>query len=99
MKKDELCQELLKRQGGTCAICGEPPCKKRLHIDHDHKTNKIRGLLCFRCNFAVGFFRDDPDVMFAAAEYVSEEKWDAQDMKELNHAWRKAHPEIQEPPS
>lgn len=44
---------LLKRQGGVCAICGKPPKKTRLAVDHDHKTGKVRGLLCFYCNFRI----------------------------------------------
>ncbi|HVL62404.1 MAG TPA: endonuclease domain-containing protein [Microbacterium sp.] len=41
---------MLKRQQGRCAGCGGRPRKKRLAIDHDHKTGKVRGLLCSTCN-------------------------------------------------
>src|SRR5207249_694982 len=41
---------LLAAQGGGCAICGNPPKTRRLHVDHDHKTGEVRGLLCHRCN-------------------------------------------------
>jgi Recombination endonuclease VII len=41
---------MLAEQGGGCAICGAEPKTKRLHVDHDHKTGAVRGLLCFRCN-------------------------------------------------
>lgn len=44
---------LLTYQGGRCAICGNPPKARRLHVDHDHRTGKVRGLLCFRCNRAL----------------------------------------------
>ena len=44
---------LLLRQGGRCAICGNPPKNRRLHVDHDHRTGTVRGLLCFRCNRAL----------------------------------------------
>lgn len=44
---------LLAVQGGGCAICGNPPKTRRLHVDHDHKTGAVRGLLCFRCNRAL----------------------------------------------
>lgn len=37
-------------QGGVCAICGKPPKKKRLSVDHDHRTGKVRALLCAGCN-------------------------------------------------
>jgi hypothetical protein len=42
--------ELLAVQGGGCAICGATPKTRRLHIDHDHRTMRLRGLLCHRCN-------------------------------------------------
>jgi hypothetical protein len=41
---------MLAAQGGGCAICGAPPKTRRLHVDHDHKTGAVRGLLCYRCN-------------------------------------------------
>lgn len=41
---------MLAAQGGGCAICRRPPKTRRLHIDHDHATMEIRGLLCHRCN-------------------------------------------------
>src|SRR5688572_1964204 len=42
---------MLERQNGKCAICnGDPNGQGRLHIDHDHETNRVRGLLCSRCN-------------------------------------------------
>ena len=50
---DEQYAAMLKAQGGGSAICGNPPKTRRLHVDHDHKTGKVRGLLCFRCNRAL----------------------------------------------
>jgi hypothetical protein len=44
---------LLAAQGGGCAICGNPPKSRRLDADHDHKTGRVRGLLCHRCNRAL----------------------------------------------
>ena len=44
---------LLEAQNGGCAICGNPPKTRRLHVDHNHRTGRIRGLLCFRCNRAL----------------------------------------------
>ncbi len=44
---------LCSKQKGLCAICLNPPKKYRLAVDHDHKTNKVRGLLCFPCNRVV----------------------------------------------
>jgi hypothetical protein len=47
---DDEYARLLKAQGGGCAICGTKPKTRRLHVDHDHKTGEVRGLLCHRCN-------------------------------------------------
>lgn len=58
-------------QGGVCAICGKPEqIKRRLSVDHDHRTGAIRALLCSGCNTAIGHFGDDPDTMRRAADYV-----------------------------
>lgn len=47
------------RQGGGCALCSVPPKTRALHVDHDHTTGRVRGLLCFRCNhLRVGPARD-----------------------------------------
>lgn len=46
---------LLASQGGVCAMCGKPPAKNRLAVDHDHETGRIRGLLCRGCNGALGW--------------------------------------------
>ena len=64
-------EALLAKQGGGCAICGRKPGKISLHVDHDHETGKIRGLLCVGCNNALGQFHDDPDLLGLAADYVS----------------------------
>jgi hypothetical protein len=45
---------LLNSQGGVCAICHLPPVRKRLSVDHDHTSGKVRGLLCFTCNAVTG---------------------------------------------
>lgn len=69
-------EEILEAQGYVCAICKSPPHregkpnKQRLHVDHDHVTGKIRGLLCYHCNTGVGQFRDLPVLLRAAAEYL-----------------------------
>ena len=66
--------ELNEQQGGVCAICGdrERSRRGRLHIDHDHRTGKIRALLCSRCNCGLGAFGDDQSLMKLAIEYLSE---------------------------
>ena len=50
---DDEYEGMLAEQGGVCAICGSPPKSRRLHVDHDHRTGAVRGLLCFRCNRAL----------------------------------------------
>lgn len=49
---DIMREELIAKHGDNCSICKKPKTafKKRLSIDHNHKTGRIRGLLCFRCN-------------------------------------------------
>ena len=51
--------KLLAEQEGVCAVCHRPPKTQRLNVDHDHKTGRVRGLLCFRCNYGLGWFQDD----------------------------------------
>jgi hypothetical protein len=60
-----------KYQNYGCAICKEK-CKsgKLLAVDHDHKTEKVRELLCGRCNVGLGSFRDRPDLLSKAIEYL-----------------------------
>ncbi|MDQ1374746.1 MAG: hypothetical protein QOJ09_2084 [Actinomycetota bacterium] len=63
---------LLEQQGGGCAICGRPPREDMsLHVDHDHETGRVRGLLCFPCNNTLGDFEDDPTRLYAAADYLA----------------------------
>lgn len=59
---------LYEKQKGKCLICDE--YKPTLCIDHNHKTNKVRGLLCRKCNAAIGSLKDDPDLLNRAAEYL-----------------------------
>lgn len=62
----------LAAQGGRCAICWSdcPGGKGRWHIDHDHQTGQVRGLLCSRCNLLLGHGRDNPDLLRLAADYL-----------------------------
>ena len=67
--------ELFERQEGKCAICGiheDQLSKKGLAIDHDHVTNKVRGLLCGNCNRALGFFKDDIEILKKAVDYLQQ---------------------------
>jgi hypothetical protein len=66
-------QNLLRIQGGKCAICGKvPESDRRLALDHCHTTGQFRGLLCFSCNTALGHLNDDPEVVAAAYRYLVE---------------------------
>lgn len=67
----------LSSQKGVCAICGLPEMTKDkngairpLSIDHDHTSNKIRGLLCAKCNIGLGQFNDNYDILLSAANYL-----------------------------
>jgi hypothetical protein len=67
----EQYDDLLERQGGVCGICGaEPHPTISLHVDHDHETGALRGLLCFRCNQAIGSLQEDASLLLAAADYL-----------------------------
>jgi hypothetical protein len=63
-------EQLFQAQGGKCAICGGSR-RYRLAVDHDHKTNLVRGLLCRMCNGRLlTAARDKPDVLRSAADYL-----------------------------
>jgi hypothetical protein len=69
---------LLAAQGGVCATCRRPERRKRgnsaeataLHVDHCHRTGRVRGILCASCNTALGLLADDIDRVVAAAAYL-----------------------------
>jgi len=59
---------LSEKQDGVCAICGER--ESTLHVDHNHITGVVRGLLCGNCNRALGMMKDNPMVFTSAARYL-----------------------------
>lgn len=71
---------ILKNQNYKCAICGQEislfGSSKKLtaHVDHDHKTGKIRGLLCQECNIGLGKFRDNTEYLLGALSYLKKNK-------------------------
>lgn len=66
-------RKILAFQGGRCWICQRATgATKRLAVDHDHKTGKVRGVLCGPCNQLLGHVRDDPEVLLRAARYLLE---------------------------
>jgi Recombination endonuclease VII len=64
---------LERYQAGRCAICGvdATSVKRGLHIDHSHKTGRVRGLLCVGCNTGLGAFRDNRWLLQAAINYLA----------------------------
>jgi hypothetical protein len=63
---------LFAAQNGLCAICGSEPHETQgLAVDHCHQTGDVRGLLCHKCNRGIGYFKDSPERLRAAAEYLS----------------------------
>ncbi|MFG3644879.1 endonuclease VII domain-containing protein [Micromonospora sp. NPDC047762] len=65
-------QELLAEQGEVCAICGGADPQ---HLDHDHRTGWVRGILCFNCNGGLGQFRDSPMRLARAITYLRGTTW------------------------
>lgn len=65
-------EAILSGQDSRCAICRSDTSAggDRLAVDHCHKTGKIRGLLCFDCNVAIGKFKDSPELLLRAIEYL-----------------------------
>src|SRR4051795_11454211 len=61
---------LLDAQGGHCALCPNTPKTRRLHVDHDHATGRVRGLLCYRCNRALPSYVTER-WLFRAAAYIA----------------------------
>lgn len=63
-------EDMLVEQNGVCAICYKNNGKKSLAVDHDHRTGVVRQLLCMNCNTALGHFKDDPELLERAIEYL-----------------------------
>lgn len=59
---------LLLEQDGVCAICCQTP--KKWDVDHDHETGRVRGLLCHKCNTAIGLLGDNLTLIHSAQEYL-----------------------------
>jgi Recombination endonuclease VII len=60
-------QALIDAQGGICPVCLKRPATQ---VDHDHKTGRVRGVLCLYCNAAMGAFHDDPNLIANAIAYL-----------------------------
>lgn len=68
---EEVFQQMLISQGSVCAICRTQDWGPHgPHVDHCHATGKVRSILCGLCNKGLGNFKDDPDRLRTAADYV-----------------------------
>lgn len=75
----EFYEQMASSQQGKCAICGRDNDKNSrwgtkerfLQVDHCHESKKVRGLLCYYCNVGLGMFRNNPDLLIAAARYLN----------------------------
>lgn len=67
-------RELYDKQEGACAICKKQHTLLTLHVDHCHKTGKVRGLLCNYCNPGLGYFKDSEALLANAIIYLRETK-------------------------
>jgi len=69
-------RSLVNHHNGKCRLCGRGNSQSgksiRLCVDHNHKTGKVRGLLCNQCNHAIGLFQDNPKLLRKAADYLEE---------------------------
>ncbi|MFE3765930.1 endonuclease VII domain-containing protein [Streptomyces sp. NPDC059104] len=63
---------MIAGQGGLCCLCLRAPA---VHVDHCHKTGKVRGVLCFNCNTGLGLLKENPDRILRAAEYLEGHAW------------------------
>ena len=61
---------MLLLQNNLCAICNKTK-DKTLHVDHDHKTGRVRGLLCYSCNTGIGLLKDDIKYLANAIKYLT----------------------------
>ena len=70
----DIYEEMLEKQNGKCYICGNEANYngKPLYVDHCHDSGKVRKLLCQHCNTGLGMFRDNPELLIKAADYVKE---------------------------
>lgn len=66
---EEYYKNMVELQEGKCLICGFTS-DRRLYVDHNHITGKIRGLLCMKCNAGLGMFQDNPVIIKNAYNYI-----------------------------
>jgi hypothetical protein len=81
MISDEILKDIIETVK-ECVICGS---KEELVVDHCHKTNTIRGMLCNHCNRGLGHFRDDPELLEFARIYLLSNSKEELDIEEYNN--------------
>lgn len=64
--------ERIEKQNNLCAICHTEDTERALSVDHDHKTGKIRGLLCKSCNLGIGNLKENSKILQSAILYLEE---------------------------
>lgn len=83
----EKYRSMIKDQENKCLICNKEETLKgrdkfkRLSIDHCHETGFVRGLLCHNCNAGIGMFKDAPELLRKAADYLETKNKEAQEYK------------------
>ena len=78
-------EDLIRGQGDVCPICDRAYPE---HVDHDHATGQVRGVLCFNCNGGLGQFGDDAGRLYRAAFYVEDAEQRPADVNRLAEAAR-----------
>ncbi len=63
----EFLQELINKSNNKCEICRK---ERKLCVDHDHKTGKVRSMICRKCNSALGMIEDDPQIALSLSSYI-----------------------------
>lgn len=72
---------MVLEQQGLCALCEKPEIKKnygttcKLSVDHDHRTGRVRGLLCSKCNSILGMANDNIALLMKAILYLKRQRW------------------------
>jgi hypothetical protein len=66
---------MLSNQNGGCAICFRKPGKRPLHVDHDHSTGQVRGLLCHQCNWYLATVESDEAILLRLEAYLHRETY------------------------
>lgn len=82
-------EALLHAQGGVCAICktASPTHKNKWHVDHDHQTGMVRGIVCGHCNAGLGYFRDSVESLRSAIEYLTGDLQQAREFFARESEW------------